>query len=150
MGGGGGTLPPGEKLYLDAEQEAEARGRQCDYNVDVDDPVPGLLDEYLAMRLPADWYTWDIARRRAFMQNPDPLAGESLERTKFYAGEFVYERLGINPKDKEYSYEMKKVNKLMRAKEGWNNKVMKIAGYGLQRGWACGSVTTNVTENVTN
>lgn len=125
----------GEKLYLDAEQEAEARGRQCDYNVDVDDPVPGLLDEYLAMRLPADWYTWDIARRRAFMQNPDPLAGESLERTKFYAGEFVYERLGINLKDKEYAYEMKKVNKLMRAKEGWKYDAVRISGYGRQKGW---------------
>lgn len=125
----------GEKLYLDAEQEAEARSRQCDYNVDVDDPVPGLLDEYLAMRLPADWYTWDIARRRAFMQNPDPLAGESLERTKFYAGEFVYERLGINLKDKEYAYEMKKVNKLMRAKEGWNYSTLSVVGYGVQKGW---------------
>lgn len=125
----------GEKLYLDAEQEAEARSRQCDYNVDVDDPVPGLLDEYLAMRLPADWYTWDIARRRAFMQNPDPLAGESLERTKFYAGEFVYERLGINLKDKEYAYEMKKVNKLMRAKEGWRYQDCRISGYGKQKSW---------------
>ena len=125
----------GEKLYLDAEQEAEARSRQCDYNVDVDDPVPGLLDEYLAMRLPADWYTWDIARRRAFMQNPDPLAGESLERTKFYAGEFVYERLGINLKDKEYAYEMKKVNKLMRAKEGWKYQDCRISGYGKQKSW---------------
>ena len=138
----------GEKLYLDAEQEAEARGRQCDYNVDVDDPVPGLLDEYLAMRLPADWYTWDIARRRAFMQNPDPLAGESLERTKFYAGEFVYERLGINLKDKEYAYEMKKVNKLMRAKEGWTASLIKLTGYGVQRGWRL-NVTPNVTPNVT-
>ena len=137
----------GEKLYLDAEQEAEARGRQCDYNVDVDDPVPGLLDEYLEQRLPVDWYTWDIARRRAFMQNPDPLAGESLERTKFYAGEFVYERLGINLKDKEYAYEMKKVNKLMRAKEGWRYQDCRISGYGKQKSWLAAAKAESDSES---
>ena len=137
----------GERLYLDAEQEAEARGRQNSYNIDADDPVPGLLDEYLEQLLPPDWYSWDIARRRAFFQNPDPLAAESMRRTKFYAGEFVYERLGLNLKDKEYGYEMKKVNKLMRKKEGWKYDAVRINGYGRQKGWYKKSDAESDTES---
>lgn len=125
----------GEQLYLDKDEEKMARERQQDYNVDKDDPVPGMLDEYLEQKLPADWYTWDIARRRAFMQNPDPLSAESLTRDKFFAGEFVYERLGINLKDKEYGYELKKVNKLMKVKEGWTRMAVRVKGYGIQKGY---------------
>lgn len=136
----------GEPLYLDADMERGARVRQQEANVDHDDPMTGLLDEYLAMLLPADWYTWDKARRRAFVQNPDPLEAETLERTKFFAGEFIYEQLGRNEGDKEYPYILRKVNKLMRQKEGWEQAMMRLSGYGLQRGWE-----KNVTEmrNVT-
>lgn len=125
----------GEPLYLDADMEREARVRQQEANIDHDDPMPGLLDEYLDMLLPADWYTWDKARRRAFVQNPDPLAAETLKRTKFYAGEFIYEQLCRGEGDKEYPYILKKVNKMMRQKEGWEYATMKVSGYGLQKGW---------------
>lgn len=125
----------GEPLYLDVDMEREARVRQQEANVDHDDPMPGLLDEYLDRRLPADWYTWDKARRRAFVQNPDPLAAESMSRTKFYAGEFIYEQLMRTEGDKEYPYILKKVNKLMRQKDGWEYATMKVSGYGLQKGW---------------
>lgn len=125
----------GEKLYLDKEMEEAARARQQEFNVDNDDPVPGLLDEYLAQRIPADWYNWDIQRRRAFFQQRDPLEAESVERTKIYAGEFLYEMLGLTPKDKDHPYKLKQVNKLMKAKEGWTERRVRVAGYGSQKGF---------------
>lgn len=131
----------GEPLYLDAGMEREARVRQQEANIDHNDPMPGLLDEYLDRRLPTDWYTWDKARRRAFVQNPDPLAAETLERTRFYAGEFIYEQLMRTEGDKEYPYILKKVNKLMRQKDGWEYGTLYVAGYGSQKGWICKKVS---------
>lgn len=125
----------GENLYLDTEQETAARERQKDYNIDSDDPTPGYLDEYLDTLLPADWYTWDKQRRRAFFQNHDPLSAESMKRTKFYAGEFIYEFLGMSENDKNYQYVAKKVNKLMKLKEEWEYGSIRISGYGKQKGY---------------
>lgn len=124
-----------ETLYLDPDMEKEARIRQQEANIDNDDPIPGMLDEYLSTLLPADWYTKEKAHRRAFIQNPDPLASETLKRTKFFAGEFVYEQLGMSENAKEYPYALRKVNKLMRKMEGWSVGRVRVAGYGRQRGW---------------
>ncbi|MCQ2299772.1 MAG: virulence-associated E family protein [Bacteroidales bacterium] len=134
----------GERLYLEPEMEAEARKRQSEFNIDVDDPLPGMLEEYLAQRLPPDWYAWDTARRRAFFQNRDPLAAESMEREKFFAGEFLYEMYGYTDKDKDYKYKLKQVNKLMREKAEWDNVSVKISGYGVQKGYR--KVTQKVTQ----
>lgn len=124
-----------EALYLDPEMEKEARVRQQEANIDYEDPIPGMLDEYLETKLPADWYTWDKARRRAFVQNPDPLASETLPRKEFYAGEFVYEQLCLTENTKDYPYVLRKINKLMKKKEGWRQSRVQISGYGRQRGW---------------
>lgn len=124
-----------EALYLDPEMEKEARVRQQEANIDYEDPIPGMLDEYLDTKLPADWYTWDKARRRAFVQNPDPLASETLPRKEFYAGEFVYEQLCLTENTKDYPYVLRKINKLMKKKEGWRQSRVQISGYGRQRGW---------------
>lgn len=137
----------GEKLYLEPDMEKEARKRQQDFNIDADDPMPGMLDEYLEQRLPPDWYTWDVKRRQAFFQNHDPLVAESMERTKFFAGEFLYEMYGYTDKDKDYKYRLKAVNKLMREKAEWEIMTVKIKGYGTQKGYR--KVTEKVTEKVT-
>lgn len=125
----------GEKLYLESDMEEEARKRQTDFNVDVDDPMPGMLEEYLEQKIPADWYTWDVQRRKAFFQQRDPLSDESLEREKFFAGEFLYEMYGYSDKDKDYKYKLKQVNKLMKEKKEWEYATIKVKGYGLQKGF---------------
>lgn len=125
----------GEKLYLDPTMEEEARKRQMDFNVDVDDPLPGMLEEYLEQRLPVDWYNWDLQRRRAFFAQRDPLTDESMERTKFFAGEFLFEMYGYSDKDKDYKYKLKQVNKLMKEKDGWKYADVRISGYGKQKGY---------------
>lgn len=125
----------GESLYLSEEMEADARNRQTEYNVDCDDPVPGMLDEYLDMLLPADWYAWDVRRRQAYIMQHDPLGEESIRRTKVFAGEFLFEALGLTPRDKDYPYKLKQVNKLLKSKKEWECTTIKVAGYGAQKGF---------------
>lgn len=133
----------GEKLYLEKEMEVEARNRQQEFNVDNDDPVPGMLDEYLEQLLPTDWYDWDTRRRQAFFQQRDPLSEESMTRDKVYAGEFLYEMLGLTVKDKDYPYKLKQVNKLMKEKKGWTPKRIRISGYGSQKGYERNTLGTD-------
>lgn len=140
-----------ERLYLEPELEEQARERQQEFNVDGDDPMPGMLDEYLSQRLPVDWYSWDTARRRAFFQQRDPLSNESMERTKMFAGEFLFEMYGYTDRDKEYKYRMKQVNRIMREKPDWETQSVRIPGYGVQKGYAKklqGKLQKSYSENL--
>ena len=126
----------GEKLYLDAEMEAEARKRQTEFNDNTDDPLPGMVQAFLDMKLPPDWNTWDINRRRAYIKNPDPLDEiGTVTRTKVCAAEFLCEVMGRNIGDKDYKYEARKVNKILDdlGWEKWQGAVIPI--YGRQRAY---------------
>jgi predicted P-loop ATPase len=129
----------GEKLYLDKESEDAARDRQKIYNDDADDPMPGMLESFLEMQLPADWDCWDLNRRRAYINNPDPLDEVGVEkRNVMCAAEFICEQLGLNMRDKEYRYLIRKVNTMMRGMCGWEDvsltrHVERL--YGRQRGF---------------
>lgn len=129
----------GERLYLDPKMEAEARERQQRYNDDSDDPVIAMLYDYLEAKLPIDWNTYDLQRRRAWLRNPDPLDADGTERRdRICAAEFICERLGKDVADKEFKYMARKVNKLISALPGWE-KVSSTRHcetlYGVQRGF---------------
>lgn len=129
----------GEKLFLTPELEAEARQRQAEYNDDSDDPMKDMLQIFLETKLPPDWQTWDLARRRAYYNNPDPLEAEGTEeREKVCAAEFICERLGRDMKDKEYKYLARKIKDMIRDVGGWEevNGTKHAANlYGQQRGF---------------
>lgn len=104
----------GEKLYLPADLEAEARRRQSQYNDDVDDPLRDMLAVFLDMKLPTDWESWDLNRRRAYVRNPDPLDEEGVvRRDRVCAAEFICERMGREMSDKEYKYLSRRVCRLL-------------------------------------
>ena len=104
----------GEKLYLPADLEAEARRRQSQYNDDVDDPLRDMLAVFLEMKLPTDWESWDLNRRRAYVRNPDPLDEEGVvRRDRVCAAEFICERMGREMSDKEYKYLSRRVCRLL-------------------------------------
>ena len=64
------------------------------------------------MKLPTDWNTWDLNRRRAYIKNPDPLDETGVEiRTKVCAAEFLCEMMGINISDKVNKEEKPKKEK---------------------------------------
>lgn len=129
----------GEKLYLSAELEAEARDRQAQYNDDSDDPMRDMLADYLGMRLPVDWDTYPLSKRRDYICNRDPLASDGVVlRDRVCAVEFICERMGRSQADKEFKYLARKVSKLMGELSGWERigstkHAAKL--YGTQRGF---------------
>lgn len=124
----------GEKLYLNEKLEAEARKRQGEFNDNNDDPLPGMVQAYLDLKLPPDWNTWDLNRRRAYIKNPDPLDETGTEtRTKVCAAEFISEVLGKDIGSKDYKYEARKVNSVLD-EIGWIKRpTLTFPLYGKQR-----------------
>ena len=127
----------GEKLYLPKDLETEARQRQADYNDEADDPLKDMLSTYLEMKLPPEWATWDIKRRRAYITDPDPLDAAGTEtRDRVCVAEFICERMGKDMSDKDYKYTARKVGRLMDDLPGWERMgVSKHAQaiYGVQK-----------------
>ena len=129
----------GERLYLDDRLEAQAKQRQAEYNDDHDDPLADMLLNFLDTKLPADWETYDLNRRRAWWRDPDPLNADGTEtRTRVSAVEFICERMGRDMADKEFKYLARKVSNLIKALPNWE-KVSTTKHcqnlYGIQRGY---------------
>ncbi len=137
----------GEQLYLDADMEDQARQRQQKYNDNADDPLKGMVQEFLDKKLPPDWNTWDLNRRRAFIKNPDPLEATGTEvRTRVCAAEFLCEMMGISMADKGYKYEARKVNKVLDDM-GWTKRPhLRFSLYGEQRAFV--RPVENVDDNL--
>lgn len=129
----------GEKLYLDDRLEAQAKQRQAEYNDDHDDPLADMLLNFLDAKLPADWETYDLNRRRAWWRDPDPLSADGTEtRTRVSAVEFICERMGRDLADKEFKYLARKISNLIKVLPNWE-KVSTTKHcqnlYGIQRGY---------------
>lgn len=129
----------GEKLYLDNDMEREAKKRQHDYNDDSDDPMAEMLHNFLDAKLPPDWETYDLLRRRAWWRDPDPLDAEGTEqRQRVSAVEFICERLGRDMADKEFKYLARRISRMIGQLPNWE-KVSSTKHcqnlYGVQRGF---------------
>lgn len=127
----------GEKLCLPKELETGIRQIQEEHNDDADDPIPGMIDEYLSIKLPVDWYAWDINRRRAYIKNPDPLDATGTEtRTRVCAQGFLTEYMGYDKGNPNTKYMGRKFNRYMETKtKEWEKCKTIIAGYGPQKAW---------------
>lgn len=129
----------GEQLYLPQDLEAEARQRQQEYNDDSDDPLKSLLAVYLDKRLPTDWPSWDLQRRRAYFTQSDPLDAEGVTlRDRVCVAEFICEQMGRSMADKEYKYMARRIAKLLDEFDGWERvSVSRHAEklYGRQKAW---------------
>lgn len=129
----------GEKLYLPKDLETEARQRQADYNDEADDPMRDVLLQFLDLKLPPDWATWDLARRRAWLKNPDPLDAAATEtRDRICAAEFLCERLGKDMSDKDYKYMARRVCRIIAELPNWerisSSRHVETL-YGIQKGF---------------
>lgn len=129
----------GEKLYLDADMEAEARRRQQEHNDNSDDPLREVLVSFLDMKLPVDWPSWDLLRRRAYLKNPDPLDEAGVvQRDRISVPEFLCERMGRDMTDKEYKYLARRIATMLDNMPGWERMATSRHVenlYGRQRGW---------------
>lgn len=128
----------GEKLYLPGDLEAEARQRQSEYTDNDTDELQAVLVAYLNTKLPADWGSWDLIRRRAWLKNPDPLSEDGVTvRDRVCAAEFICERMGRDMTDKEYKYLSRKVCRMLDAL-GWERMTSTKHAqslYGIQKGF---------------
>ena len=138
----------GETLYLPNDLETEARQKQAEYNDEADDPIKDMLIAYLDMKLPGEWPTWDLKRRRAYITDPDPLDQTGTEeRTRVCAAEFICERLGRDMGDKEYKYLARKVGRMMDDLPSWERMGVSRhaqAIYGVQKSFRR---VLNIEEN---
>lgn len=129
----------GEQLYLPKDLEVQARIRQQVYNDDSDDPLRDLLEVYLERRLPTDWPSWDIQRRRAYFTQSDPLEAEGVVvRDRVCPAEFICEQLGRSMADKEYKYMARRVAGILDHIEGWERGSLSRHAekiYGKQKSW---------------
>lgn len=127
----------GEKRYLPASLELEARKVQEEFNTLSEDPLVGTIQAYLERRLPADWEGMTIEQRRAWIRNGDDFGdGAVLRRDKVCAAEIIVEVLGKSLNEKS-TYDAKTVCAAVRKIEGWewSGKTMRFGPYGPQKGF---------------
>lgn len=111
----------GEKLYLPADLEAEARDRQKAFNESADDPMREQLHLFLDRRLPDDWDLRPLASRRAWLHDfdPDQDAKGVRTRSRVCAAEFLCEQMRMEMNDRDYRFAARKFGRLMAEIDGW-------------------------------
>jgi len=127
----------GEKRYLPASLELEARKVQEEFNTLSEDPLVGTIQAYLERRLPADWDGRTIEDRRAWIKHGDDFGdGAVLRRDRVCAAEIIVEVLGKSLNEKS-TYDAKNVKAIMRKMDGWTEmeKTARFGPYGVQRGF---------------
>jgi predicted P-loop ATPase len=126
----------GESLYLSPDVEAEAVKYQEAHLED--DPLYGIIQEYLDKPLPSNWAQLDVRERRAYLQGGDfgkpPEGGEQRERV--CVTEIWQECLGRDPGNMQ-RYQAMEIHDLMMRMPGWSRAEGKIkfSVYGAQRGY---------------
>lgn len=130
----------GASLYLSGDVAEEARRVQDAHNVDVDDPMRARLEWYLERKLPADWNGRDLARRRAWYTNPDPVEEDTAteRRDAVCPTEFLAEAMGIDVTNARALREQ--TNRVTRylADLGWERGTTSRrveSMYGRQKDW---------------
>ena len=124
----------GEKLYLPAELEQQARELQERYNVAEGDPLLAPLQEWLDTTLPVEWDGWPVGRRSAYFRNRDPLEGEGAKvRDRVCVAEIKAEF----PFAEIKKYTPQQIGKLMERCSEWSKPKdpIRIPQYGKVRGW---------------
>ncbi|MGN8738935.1 VapE domain-containing protein [Bilifractor sp. HCP3S3_D3] len=124
----------GEELYLPDYLIPEAEAAQKDA-MEMDDRK-GLVENYLDLKLPANWDSMDLFARRQYVQDPDsPTAPKGVvQRTEVSNAEIWCECFGqdlakIQQRD---SYQ---IAAIMKSIDGWDRPEgrRRIKGYGRQR-----------------
>lgn len=110
---------------------------QWEYSEDAADPMPGMIDAFLNTLLPVDWETRNESERRAYFRSRDMLdVVGTVRRDKVCAVVYLYERTGLQPKDKGYKAAAIKFNAHMRGKSDWSEcDRIDFTIYGRQRGY---------------
>jgi len=129
----------GERLFLNEEMEAAARVTQETHHESVDDPMVGMVEEFISRPIPPSWGTMSLQQRRSYVHDPDENSEAATDqRLQVCAAEFICEYLRRDLGDKEFRMLAKKFNSIMRGNRQWEevstlNHVSYL--YGRQRGF---------------
>lgn len=125
-----------EKLYLPTDLEMQARQIQEIFNDGHDDPLIGMVQNYLDTLLPTDWDNWTADERRSYFQHRTELSSAGVvRRDKVCAMEICCELLNEKPTDKS-RYSARQVSAIMRRLGGWEPvSSMRFSAYGTQKGF---------------
>ncbi len=122
----------GEPLHLPSDLEDAARAAQEDHRAR--HPWEGLILEYLAQVIPADWMKWDARQRQAWRDGGLKYDGELVPRSRICAAEVWCEVLGRHRGDMRQR-DAREINGLLERAPGWRGVGAAKAGrpYGTQR-----------------
>lgn len=122
----------GETLFLPPELDAQAQEQQARFTED--DPRRGLVEDFLAVQLPADWKTRSKGERQSWFMESASIrtVGEHL-REYISAVEVWSECFGNNP-SRFPRQDRGEVNTILRQLPGWEEETgrQRCGPYGLQ------------------
>lgn len=120
----------GEKLYLPAHLDAVAADI-ADNHLDKDDRT-GLVEEYVARRLPAKWLDMDPLERRAWLWEPTNKG--AYERRSVSVIEVWVECFGRNAEDIKFT-DSKDIGRILRTLRGWEpeKRSYRLPHYGVNK-----------------
>lgn len=135
----------GEALYLPQELEDVAKAVQEDHRAR--HPWEGLIADYLAQEIPADWMKWDAQQRLIYRGGGMKYDGPLEHRSRICAAEIWCEALG-KPRGDMNQRTAREINGLLERMPGWAGAGVAKAGkpYGNQR---CFERKTVTVESVT-
>ena len=122
----------GESLYLSPELEREARRIQEEHRAR--HPWEGIIADYLAREVPADWMKMDTAQREAFRCGGLRYEGALEPKRRICAAEIWCEALNRRKGDMN-KRDNREINNLLEKMDGWVSVGVAKAGkpYGPQR-----------------
>ena len=124
----------GEDLYLKNAEEAIAKEEQ--YKHSEIDERRGIIEEYLNKALPADWDSYDIMKRRDWLN--DPLSPKGTEPRVFACvAEIWCECLGKDKTDMS-RYNTRDINEILKSLPDWEviSSTKNFPIYGKQKFYA--------------
>lgn len=125
----------GEQIFPDKEM-AEAAEREQEAHKH-EDPRKGIIEEFLKIPIPVNWYSMDADSRRLY--DPKTYTGETMERDKICALEIWVECFHRAKADMAQG-DTRQINNILvdilRNKPEWERHTLRFGGdYGVQRGF---------------
>ena len=122
----------GEPLYLPPELEAVAREVQEEHRAR--HPWEGMIADYLAQEIPADWLKWSLQQRQMWRSGGMRYESVLQPRSRICAAEVWCEVLG-KPRGDMRQRDTREINGLLEHMPGWHGVGVAKAGkpYGAQR-----------------
>jgi len=116
----------------EAEREQEAHRHE--------DPRKGIIDGFLKIPIPVNWYSMDSITRLSYLNNPKIYTGETMSRGKICALEIWVECFRRTKSDLSLK-DTRQINgilsELLKDKPGWTPDNLRFgADYGRQRGYS--------------